>query len=187
MPAVWVLERLHQFQRRGLAQTRRLRLLELFRHDPVDAPAVVAAVQVEVFLEQLRQRPRVLDHFAIHVGHVERAVGAVGQLHGAKPSVGRGEEFHLLLVGGAFGLEARAVGPDFFPMNQIAPAVGHERVADEILGKGIAPIDRDARGRREIAGGSPAALDRPRHLAGHAPSRAHDAPRLVRADAINLR
>ena len=55
VPAVPLFEPLHEFATAGFAQARRRAALKLLRHDAVDAPAVVAAVQVEVLLEVRRE------------------------------------------------------------------------------------------------------------------------------------
>ena len=82
-------------------------------HEAVDAPAVVAAVEIEVLLDLFRNAPRVLDHFAIHVADVEGAVGRVGEIHDADPGVLARGELEALFVGGAAADETHAVGMEF--------------------------------------------------------------------------
>ena len=77
------------------------RLREAVRNYPVDATAIVAAIEVEVVLDRWGQRPRVLDHLAVHVGDVECAVRSADELHWAEPVVGAGEELELALAWGA--------------------------------------------------------------------------------------
>ena len=126
------------------------------------------------------------DHFAIHVGDVERAVGRVGELHGAKPVVRGRDEFDFLLVGRPLGLQFHAIALDLFPMDQITAAVCDESVTDKLFGPRVSAVNGDARGPREITRRTPAAFDRPRHQTGHSPFGANDAPRFVRADPINF-
>src|SRR5437764_11623292 len=74
MPAVRMSQQRDQFFRRGGAEMRQLGLLEGIGNDAIDAAAVVATIQIEMFLDGLRQRTRVLDDFPVHVGKVESAV-----------------------------------------------------------------------------------------------------------------
>src|SRR5207237_9578621 len=60
-------------------------------------------------------------------------------------------------------------------------------VLAKILRKRVAAINRDAGRSAKIAGGPAAAFDGAGKETRHTPARANDAPRLVRADAINLR
>ena len=100
-----------------------------------------------------------LDDFAIHVANVKAAVGRIGELDRAKPKIGGGQELHLLLVGRTFRDQLDAAPADFFPVNQIAPDIGDERVAEIFRRPRVAAINGDARRRGEIAGRAPAAFD----------------------------
>ena len=87
MPAVGMFEGRDQLACGRLAQARQLRLFEAVRDDAVDAPAIIAAVQIQVLLDRLRNGPRMLDHLPVHIGDIERAVWRVGELNRAKPGV----------------------------------------------------------------------------------------------------
>ena len=92
MPAVGMCEQGHQLGRRCAAQLGQLRLPEAVGDNPVEPPLVAAAGQVEVLLDDRRQAGRMLDHFAVHVEDVQRAVRSVRELHGPEPVVaGRNE------------------------------------------------------------------------------------------------
>src|SRR5437660_7863711 len=127
-----------------------------------------------------------LDHFAIHIGEVKSTVGSIGELDGAKPEVFRGDEFDLLFAGRTFGDQGHAVGIELFAMNQVAPNMGDESVAVEVIGKSVAAINGDARGRGEIAGSAPPTFDQAWDLTTDAPFRANYAPRFFWTDAIDL-
>ena len=134
-----------------------------------------------MFFNALGNGPRVLDGFAVHVGDVQAAVGRVGELHGPEPVIRRGNELALLLVLGSHGNGLHAVVTQQFAMDKITAGIGNERVAAKSFAQRVAAINRDARGRREIAGYATAALHRPAHRFGDAPARADDAPRFVGA------
>ena len=182
MPAVRVIERLNQLGHSRLAKPRQLRLNKHSGHNPVNPATVVATVEVDVLLDAVRKRPRVLDHFAVHIGNVKRAVRADLHLHRPKPVVGRGEELPVAFIVGALRGKFYPMGTKFFSMNQVAPSVGDESVAAVPAWPSVPVVNRHAGCRREITGRTPAALHRPGHLLGNAPARADDPPRLVRAE-----
>ena len=157
-------------------------LLEAVGHQPVDAPAIIARVEVEVALDGLGDRPRVLDDLAIHVEDVKRPIGGVGELDGPEPCVLRRDEFHARLVRRTRRdrLDPRHV--DLFVVNEVSSGIADERVADELRGEGVAPVDRPPRRTGEIAGRAAASFHHARHLAGDAPMGADDAPRLLGAE-----
>ena len=187
MPAVRVLQQRDQLPGRGAAQVGRLRLPESVRDDAIDAAAVVAAVEVQMLLDGLGQRPGMLDDFAIHVGDVKRTVRRVGKLHRAKPVVATGQELHLLFVVRPPGDQGGAIRMEFLSMHEIAPAVGDEGVLAIVLRESVAAIDGCAGRAGEVTGGAPAALDRAGNQAGDTPARAEHAPRFVGTDAKDLR
>ena len=156
------------------------------RHEAVEAAAGVAAIEVEVLLDLFGDAPRVLDDFAIHVADVEGAVGGVGEIHDAHPSIGAGGEFVALLVGGATADETGAVGVDFFPVHELAAGVAREGVVHELVAVGIAAKDGGAGGAGEVAAHAAAALDHAFDHAADAPARADDAPRFVGTEAEDL-
>ena len=123
----------------ALSSSRQPRLLELLGHDAIDPPAVAAAGQVEVLLDHRRQAGRVLDHLAVHVEHVQRAVGRVGELRRAEPDVGRGDELAPFVH--AASLQPDAVGFEHLAMDDVAAHVADERLADDT------PAERRRRGR----------------------------------------
>ena len=90
-PRMAVSQRGRELPRVRLGESRQRFRLVLVRHDAPDAPAV-AAFQVQLLLDVVRQRQRRLDHFAVEVEDVERPVRADRQVTRAEPVVGRGEE-----------------------------------------------------------------------------------------------
>ena len=136
-----------------------------------------------MLLERFGQRPRMLYDFTIHIDDVEAAIRCVGELNGTEPVVGAGKELDVLLVGRTFGTQANAVGTKFLAMNQIPARVPDEGVADELRAVGVAAIDGHAGRAREVAAGSSAAFDGAGSKSRHAPLRADDPPRFIRADA----
>ena len=181
MPAVRVIERLNQLEHSRLTKPGQLRLNKHSRHDPIDPAAFVAAVQVDVLLDAVRQRPRVFDHLAVHVGDVKRAVRADLHLDRPKPVVRRGEKLPVALVRRPLGTKSHTVRVKFLPVNQVAPGIGDESIAAERVWPGVPVVNRHACCRREIPGRTAAAFHRPGHLFGDAPARTDDPPRLVRA------
>ena len=187
MPAVRMIERRNQLVHSRLAKPGRPRLSELFRHDAVNPAPVIAAVEVDVLLDATRQRPRMLDHLAVHVGDVQRTVRPNLHLHRPKPVVRRGEKLPVALVTGALGFELNPSAPQFFSVHQIAAAVCDEGITAEPAWPGVPVVDRHAGGRREITGGTATALHRAGHLLGDTPACADHPPRLVRAQPEHRR
>ena len=127
-----------------------------------------------------------LDHLAIHVGYVKRAVGRVGKLHRPEPIVATGEKFDLLFVVRAPGDQPDAVRKELLSVDQIASTIGDEGVLAIFLGERVASIDGRPGRAGEIAGGTATAFDRTGHQTGDAPARADHAPRFVRTDPKDL-
>ena len=124
-----------------------------------------------------------LDHFAVHVGDVQRAVRADLHLHRAEPIIRRGEEFPVPLILWSPRHEADPGGLKFFPMNEIAPAVRDKGVPGKILRPDVTVVNRDAGGRSEVPGRASTTFDRASHFSIHTPARANNPPRLIRAAA----
>ena len=99
------------------------------RHDPVDPPHAVAAVKVDVLLEEFRHRLGGLDELAVHVQHVEGSVRPVGEVAGPEPDVGRRQKLPVRLAGSTAGQVADTVGPDQVPVDQVGADVAGEEVA----------------------------------------------------------
>ena len=127
------------------------------------------------------------DGFAVHIRHVKAAIRCVGELHGAKPVIARGNELALALIRRPFADRLHAGIPHLFAMDQITAGIGNERVAAEPFAQRVTAINRHAGRRREISGHPAAAFHRPAHLAGNAPARAHDAPGFIGAQPKHLR
>src|SRR5207245_3638554 len=105
------------------------------------------AFQINCGVDVVGNAPRVLNVFAIHVHHVQRAVGRVDEVHGAEPVVGRGD--HLGLAVHARSREGRAVGRDLQAVEQVACALTDEEVAAIVLRVGRAAVTRDAARRSD--------------------------------------
>ena len=103
MPTIRVIEHRNQLVQSRLSKPRQLRLNEVFRHNPVNPAAVVAAIKVYMLLNAVRQRPRMLNDFAVHIGDVQRAVRADLHLDRPKPIVRRGKELPISFIVGALG------------------------------------------------------------------------------------
>ena len=182
MPAVRMNERRYQLGHSCLAKPGQLRLNEYSRYNPVNPATIVAAVQVDVLFDAVRQRPRMLNHFAVHIGNVKRAIRADLHLHRPKPVVRRGEELPVAFIVGTLRDKLYPVGVKFFSVNQVAPGVGYESIAAEPAWPSVSVVDRHPSCRREITGRTPPSLHRPGHLLGDTPARADHPPCLVRAE-----
>ena len=98
MPAVWMVQSRNQLGTSRLAKRWNSRLNKNIGDDAVNPAPIIATVEVDVLLDSLRQRPRVLNHFAIHVSDVQRTIRADLHLHWAEPVIRRGEEFPVTLI-----------------------------------------------------------------------------------------
>src|SRR5690242_10901424 len=105
MPAVRVFKRGDQFFDGSFAQARGLRLFEAVRSDAVNAPAIVAAVQVERFFDALGKGPGMLDDLAIQLDDVESAVWTIGKLDWTAPGIVRSDKFDGLFTRRALGFD----------------------------------------------------------------------------------
>src|SRR5262249_19916064 len=157
---------------------------EPFRHDAIDATAIHAGADVEVFEDLRRQEGGTLDQLAIHVENVQRAVGGVGKLYWTEPVVTGGEELDVLV--GALSCEGDAARLQARAIDQIAGHLADEDVAAILLGPGVAAIDRHAGSAGEEPGRL-SALVRAGYLALGTEPRAEDAPGLVGTDAKQFR
>src|SRR5581483_11402291 len=129
---------------------RERRLLETVRYYPIDAPAIIAAIQIQEFLDVRGERPRVLDDLTIHVDDIQSAIRRVCKLHRPKPGVARGREFHFLLAGRALGFEAHVVRRKDFAMHQVAASVAHEGVVAKLTWECVSAINQRAGCAREV-------------------------------------
>ena len=96
-PAVVRFERFDQFTAGGRGELDWLRPFPVGGHQAVDPAAVVAAFEAKIFLDVLGDRVGMFDGFAVHVEHIERAVGSVDEVDGSEPVVRGGNEFDLLI------------------------------------------------------------------------------------------
>ena len=140
-----------QIHRGGPAEIRRRQQRPLhprWLHAP-DASLVVSALQIAQRLDVFGNRRRMLDRFAVHVEHVQRAVRRVDEIRRTEPVVGRREK--LAVAFGSRGDKADAVGGQLLAMHQVSTDVTDEDCPLEFRGIGTATIDCDPRGRREEA------------------------------------
>ena len=94
--------------------------------------------------EVVREEGRVLEHAAVEVDDVERAVGSVGHHHRAEAFVGRGEKFFFFV---GVGARKQAVFfRDCNALHQIGGRLRNEGVAAEFGGEGVAAVDGGAAG-----------------------------------------
>src|SRR4051812_5899705 len=71
-------------------------------------------------------------------------------------------------------------------MDQIAPRIADERIADEIISKRITFINCKACRAREVAGGTSATFDRARDESGDTPLGANNSPGFIRTGAVHF-
>ncbi len=160
-PAVARFERFDQFTAGGRGELGWLQPFPVGRHQAVDPAAVVAAFQAKMFLDVFGDRVRMFDGFAVHVEHIERAVGSVDEVDGSEPVV--------------------------VAMHEVASDVADKRISSKGIGVGIAGVDGDAGGGSEEADGE---LFGPRQSGlglgiGHSAASSDDSPRLGLAFAID--
>src|SRR4051812_12733965 len=117
MPAIWMRKQRNEFGDRRTAEPRDGTGGKAVRGKPPDPTAIIAAGEIEPRLNLLRQAPRMLDHFPVHIDDVERAVRRVRETDRAKPSVTRGDEFALTLVVRSLSDQADAIRPQAFAMD----------------------------------------------------------------------
>ena len=181
-PAIRAFESGHAVTDRGLTPTPRGRPPEALRNHPPNAATIVAAVEVQVLLDGLRDGPRVLDDLPVHVHDVKTTVRTVLEMHRAEPRVSRRQKLNPLLIHWPARHPAHAIGMQLLPVNQITPGIANENVVDEVRAIGVAPVHRCPGGSREIAGNPPTALDHAWDDTTDAPPGPNNAPGLVGTD-----
>src|SRR6266571_6833340 len=119
MPAVRIFKNGDKLPGGRFPQARRFWLLESIRSDPINPPSIIAAVEIKEFFDVVRERPRVLDDFSIHINDVERAVRAVGELDRAKPCIGGADKLNPIFARATLGFEIHAIRNQDLAMNKI--------------------------------------------------------------------
>src|SRR5438045_2147609 len=126
LPAVRAVEGSDQFSGRELIQPRNGSQLRSFGINAIDVPAVVPGAEIEAPLNLWRYPFGMLDHKAVHVGNVERAV-RTGFQHGrSKPVVAGREEFGFGFFLCAMAREGNAVPLQHFAMDEIVHGLTNE-------------------------------------------------------------
>ena len=152
-PAVRVRQHRHQLRGRLRRQRGPLGARGRLVDHAVDAAEPGRLDQpagADLVLQVLRLVLQVLDHAAVHVGDVERAVGGRQQVDRAEALVGRGEELALRM---RVGRGEPAVGAFLHDVaaHQVARRLGDEDVAADVGRQPIAAIDGRRPGRLEAS------------------------------------
>ena len=138
-PAPRVLQVTDQFRRRGFPQTRPRRHLEAVRFQTVDPAMVLSPGEVQMLDHAGRDVGR-LDQLPVHVQNVERSIGCIDRVHGAKPVVGGTDHLHLLRLA-PHRSEAHAVLLQDSPVQQVGGVGADEEASPVLLGKSVTPVD----------------------------------------------
>ena len=112
----------HNLHPRGRVQRvepRNRPRLFAFGIDPIDAAFIFAGANLDFLLGRFGNPLGVLDHEAIHIADPECAVRAGAAHAGTEPAIFRGQEFALLLVGGAVTGKRRPLRFHNLTMDQI--------------------------------------------------------------------
>jgi hypothetical protein len=159
-------------------------LPKLLRDDSVNPTPIIATVEIEMLFQGLRQRPRMFDHFAIHVANIEATIGGVCELHRPKPVVRAGKEFSVLFIRRTYCLQRSGfIAIDLLSMNQIPAGIADEGISRKIIAVCVPAVNRYSSGPGEISAGLSASLNRTRHKTRHPPLRAKNAPGFVGTQA----
>ena len=152
VPAIWIGQLFDKFRRTGgaeigfqIAATQRV-----VGNDAINAPQRIALEEIDLLPNLFGDGLRRLDHLSVDVGHVEIAVGCVGEVAGPEPDIGGCQELGLLRS--AMRGEGGPVGPEDVAVDQVAADIAGEYAAGILLGKRVAGVERTAGG-----GGEPAA------------------------------
>ena len=187
MPPIGVLEKGDEFIRGRLTQPCRRTPFKLGRPDPIDSSTAGSAIEVEILLDTLGQRPGMFDHLSMHITDIETTVRPIAVGRGSKPIVRRSDEFVIMFVLGAPG---RELDPVFNPryhlaMHQVAPHIAGEGVVDILSPESVARVDGDTRSAGEIAGNPATTLDGATDHSGDSPPGSNDSPWLIGTDPID--
>src|SRR5262249_28509696 len=155
-----------------------------FGNDTPDATPA-AALQVELFLDVLRQRKRRLDHLAVEVDNVESAVRTDGEIDGSEPVIGGGEEFTVAI--GPLGGDNRAGRREDVAVDEIICRIADKSVAAVRRWKRVRRVDDWAASRSDVAAGDQfGGWKSFRVRTTFAASRPLHAPGLERTDAVHF-
>src|SRR5206468_600302 len=91
----------------------------------IDSTLVLATRKIELPFENFGQTFRMLDHFAVHIGNVQSAVGTDCHLDGAEPDVAGANELGVFVD--AVAAVGDAISDKMLAMDEIAADVGGER------------------------------------------------------------
>ena len=185
-PSIRAFESRYALTHRGLAPPPRSRSSKTLRNHPPNAATVITAVEIQVLLNGLRDRPRVLDHLPVHVHDVQTTLRTVLEMHRPEPRVSRSQKLNTLLVGRTTRHPAHPVGLQHLPVDQVAPSIADENVVDEVRAIGITAVHRRPSGPREITRDPPTALDHAWDYPTNSPPRPNNPPRLVGTNPEHL-
>ena len=120
--------------------------------DPVNASAILPGANVELRLHFLRDVVRVLDHIALHIDQIERAVRTQFDADWPKCAVPAAEEFTRLLGGRAARDENWAVRLQDVPVNKVPNHVANQDAAWQIGRVSVPADEAHPAGGGEVAG-----------------------------------
>jgi len=155
-PAVGTGQRVRQIGRRSRRQIEPARRPRPVGDDlPNPAPIGAGDQRIDVHLLQVsRDRRIVLDDRPIHIHHVQRSVRPRGQIHRAKPLLGRGKELRGFVGRGPPRAVGHAVRVEHTAMDQVLGIVDAEMIAVKLGRKRVGSIDGLPAGcRKEPVGG----------------------------------
>ena len=143
MPTVRMIKQRHQLGRCRLAELRPGPSFEILRHDPINAPQLVAGHRVDVLEKFGRQKRRSFDQLSVHIQDVQGAIRSVRKLHRPERHVPRRNELGPCVRATRDQLQTFVLQPS--PINQIVGHVADQQVSSILFRPGITTVDRDAR------------------------------------------
>ncbi|NBN94493.1 MAG: hypothetical protein EBV31_02515 [Verrucomicrobia bacterium] len=145
-PAVGVVQELHAFggKARDLRRARRRLVVADDAPDAAAADGQLEVARLDVGDEVVREEGRVLEHAAVEVDDVQRAIGSVGHHDRAEALVGGRQELFFFIGIGA--REHAVLLRDRDALHQVGRRLRDERVAAELGGEGVAAVDGGAAG-----------------------------------------
>ena len=140
-----------EFLGRGACDVRHRAARRIRRHDAPDAAAVerlLELARLDLLAQEGRHEVPVLDHAAVHVGEIDRAIGPARAEHRAEALVGRGEE-RPLAIGRRRDDSAVLLGNPI-AVDEIAGDLAHERGAVHVGAHRAAVMHMRAARAREV-------------------------------------
>ena len=151
----------------------------------VNAPPIMAAIEIQKLLYSVGQRPWMLNDFSVHIHYIKITIRSVGKLNRAKPDIRGTHKFYARFLCWTPRGRDMTFRIYSFSVNQITAAISNKGMICILPCPGVSCIQSRSRCSRKVPRRSTASFNRPTHGTCYTPFRTHDSPRFIRTDPKN--